>query len=268
MPLELSKQTLLPTGAAGTLGRALRARFAPRCQTLRLSDLGPSAGLAANEQDQPCNLADRAGMEALLRGVDAVLHFGGVSVENPFETVAPANIEGVFNLYEAARLSGARRIVFASSNHTTGCYAQGEAIGPDSAPRPDGYYGVSKLFGENMASLYWDRYGIETVSLRIGTATPEPPDRRGLSTWLSLDDLERLVLAALTAPDVGCLTVYGVSANPARWWSDAGWAQIGYAPQDSAEAWRERLQDLTPPPESPEARLQGGSFLGIGPWTR
>jgi uronate dehydrogenase len=156
--------------------------------------------------------------------------------------------------------------VFASSNHTTGSTPQGEAIGPQSAPRPDGYYGVAKLFGENMARLYWERYGIESVCLRLGTVEPEPPDRRALSTWLSYGDLERLVLAALTAPEVGFLTVYGVSANPARWWSDEGWAALGYAPQDSAERWRESVQSISPPADSAMARLQGGSFLGLGPF--
>ncbi|MDN3921300.1 NAD-dependent epimerase/dehydratase family protein [Roseateles violae] len=260
--------TLLLTGAAGVLGRQLRPSLAQACQTLRLSDRGSCGPTAAHEQDRPCQLADRAAMEALLQGVDAVVHLGGVSVESPFEQIAPANIEGVFHLYEAARLAGTRRIVFASSNHVTGCYPQGEAIGPDSAPRPDGYYGVAKLFGENLARLYWDRHGIETVCLRIGTATAEPPDRRALSTWLGFEDLRRLVLAALAAPGVGFLSVYGVSANPQRWWSDAGWERIGYAPQQSAEAWRKQIQDLAPPADSPEARLQGGSFLGLGPWTR
>jgi uronate dehydrogenase len=266
--MSLSADSLLLTGAAGVLGRVLRAPLAANCRQLRLSDLGPCLAPAANEQDRPCDLADRAGIEALLQGVDAVVHFGGVALESPFEKIAPANIEGVFNLYEAARLAGTRRIVFASSNHTTGCYPQGQSLGPDAAPRPDGYYGVAKLFGENLARLYWDRHGIESVCLRLGTVTPEPTDRRALSTWLSFGDLQRLVLAALSAPKVGFLTVYGVSANPARWWSDAGWAQIGYAPQDNAEAWRAAVQDLAPPPDSAEALLQGGSFLGLGPWTR
>lgn len=261
-----SSEILLLTGAAGVLGRVLRPALAGACQTLRLSDRRPIGALAANEQDWPCELADRTGMVALLRGVDAVVHFGGVALESPFEQIAPANIDGVFHLYEAARLAGTRRIVFASSNHVTGCYPQGQALSPADTPRPDSYYGVAKLFGENLAQLYWDRHGIESVNLRLGTVTAEPPDRRALSTWLSFGDLQRLVLAALSAPAIGCLTVYGVSANPARWWSEDGWAQLGYAPQDSAEAWRAQVQNLTPPPDSAEARLQGGSFLGLGPW--
>lgn len=268
-------RNLLLTGAAGVLGRVLRTPLGRLCgagQTyaaLRLSDrVALSAAVGPHEQDRPCELADRAAMEALLQGVAAVVHLGGVAVEGPFEPICEANIRGVFHLYEAARLAGTRRIVLASSNHASGCYPQGQPIGPADLPRPDGYYGVSKLFAEQMAQLYWDRYGIESVCLRLGTVAAEPQDRRALSTWLSFADLERLVLAALSAKDVGCLTVYGVSANPARWWSEAGWEQLGYRPQDSAEAWREQVQHLGPPADSPMARLQGGSFLGLGPFER
>lgn len=259
--------TLLLTGAAGTLGRVLRAPLAASCQRLRLSDRHPlGVALAAHEEEQACDLADRAAVEQLLQGVDAVVHLGGVSVERPFEEVAPANLHGVFHLYEAARRCGTRRIVFASSNHVTGCYEQGHPVDPSDPPRPDGYYGVSKLFGEGMAQLYWHRHGIESVCLRIGTATEAPPDRRGLSTWLSHRDLAALVQAALTAPDVGCLVAYGVSANPARWYSDAGWEALGYRPQDSAAPWTEALADRVFPEGSPMARLQGGSFLALGPF--
>ena len=79
--------------------------------------------------------------------------------------------------------------------------------------RPDGHYGLSKAFGENLARFYFDRYGIETVCLRIGSSFPEPKDRRMLATWLSYDDLERLVVASLTAPVVGHSVVYGMSDN-------------------------------------------------------
>ncbi|MFY7917410.1 MAG: NAD-dependent epimerase/dehydratase family protein, partial [Rubrivivax sp.] len=169
----------------------------------------------------------------------AVVHLGGVAGEGPFEPILEANVRGVYHLYEAARLAGTRRVVLASSNHVTGCYRQGERLDPCiHKPRPDGFYGVSKLFGEHMAQLYWDRCGIETVNLRLGTVTEVPQDRRALSTWLSYADFVRLVLACLRAPYVGCLTVYGVSGNAWRWWSESGWQTLGYEPQDSADPWQ------------------------------
>ena len=258
--------TLLLTGAAGTVGRMLREPLGRVCRRLILSDLKAMAGpLAVHEEDRPCDLTDRSAVQRLLEGVDAVVHLGAYSVEAPFEQMARANLDGVFHLYEAARVAGTRRVVFASSNHVTGCYPQGEWLEPTDPARPDGYYGVTKLFGEGMAQLYWYRYGVESVCLRIGTCTPEPPDRRALSTWISPRDLFSLVTASLKTPDVGCLVTYAVSDNPARWWSDGGWAQLGYQPQDSAEPWREQVGDRVFPEGSLMARLQGGSFLGIGP---
>ena len=259
---------LLLTGAAGNLGKVLRPRLRAHCEVLRLSDLGPLGSLEAGEEGQSVDLADKAAVHALLEGVDAVLHFGGVSTEFAFETVLPANIVGVFHLYEAARLQGVRRIVFASSNHVTGHHEQGHVITPQDTVRPDGYYGVSKAFGENLAQFYWDRHGIETVSLRIGSCGPEPTDRRGLSTWLSFDDLERLVVAALNAKDVGHSIVYGASANRDLWWDNTGSA-VDYRPQDSAEPWRARIEQSQPAPDpinKPQDRAQGGGYVLLGPF--
>jgi uronate dehydrogenase len=263
-------QTLLLTGAAGTLGRVLTPALQPLAQCLKVSDLpGPLAAttLPAGVDACPCDLADTAGVLALLHGVQAVVHMGGVSYEGPWQPILQSNIHGVHNLYEAARRNGTRRIVFASSNHVTGCYAQTDHNSPTDPPRPDGNYGLSKLFGEGIASLYFDRYGIETVCLRIGTATPTPPDRRGLSTWLSLPDLVRLVTAALTRPGVGFLVTYGMSANTRGWWdTQASWDRLGYAPQDNAEAHAAAVEHRVQPEGSPAARCQGGIFLGLGPY--
>ncbi|MGL4232225.1 MAG: NAD-dependent epimerase/dehydratase family protein, partial [Casimicrobium sp.] len=190
---------LLLTGAAGALGRVLRPRLARYCDKLRLTDIAQMDVAALHEEIVTAALEEVEQVNALLTDVDAVVHLGGVSTEQPWSAILPANIAGVVNLYEAARLNGVKRIVFASSNHAIGFYRQSETIDNKVLPKPDGFYGLSKAFGENCAQLYWDRWGIETVSLRIGSSFPEPKDRRMLSTWLSYDDLERLVVAALTA---------------------------------------------------------------------
>ena len=264
---EVAHKTVLLTGAAGTLGRRLAPDLRARCERLVVSDLAHSLAGVDDPQGVPCDLSDAHAVHALLHGVDAVVHLGGVSVEAPFEPVLQANILGLFNLYEAARLHGVKRVVYASSNHVTGCYAQGECISAEDPARPDGYYGVSKLFGEGLSRMYFDRYAIETVCLRIGTATLTPPDRRSLSTWISPGDLSRLVIAALTAPDVGWTVAYGVSANTASWWdSREGWARIGFMPQDNAEGWRDQVQHLVQPAGSLTATMQGGVFLDEGPY--
>ena len=211
---------------------------------------------------------DKAQMQALLHGVDAVVHMGGVSTEKSWESILAGNIVGMVNLYEAARANGVKRIVFASSNHVTGFYRQDEVITPQDPVRPDGFYGLSKAFGENLAQLYWDKHGIETVSLRIGSSFSEPKDRRMLATWMSYDDTERLIVAALTAPVVGHSVIYGLSDNATVFWDNTSASHIGYRPQDSSEKHRAAVEARQPTIDTTQlaARCQGGAFVTQGPF--
>ncbi len=258
---------LLLTGAAGALGKVLRSRLARYCDVLRVSDIAELGEALPNEERLLVPLEDAALTSALLADVDAVVHLGGVSTEKPWAAVLPANIEGVVNLYEAARINGVKRIVFASSNHVIGFYPQAETIDNTVMPKPDGFYGLSKAFGENCAQLYWDRWGIETVSLRIGSSFPEPKDRRMLSTWLSYADLERLVVASLTAPQVGHTVIYGMSNNRTVFWDNRNARHIGYAPLDSSEPFRSTLEAKQPviDRDDPSAIYQGGAFVTATP---
>ena len=259
---------LLLTGAAGGLGRVLRERLAPLANVIRLSDIADIApATGAHEEVVPCDLSDKAAVDALVAGCDAIAHFGGVSVERPFEEVLEANIKGVFNLYEAARRHGVKRVVFASSNHVIGFYKQDEHIDAHAARRPDGYYGLSKSFGEDMAQFYFDRWGIETVSIRIGSSFPEPLNRRMMSTWLSYRDLTTLIQKSLFTPDVKHTVVYGMSANRDLWWDNAAAAHLGFAAQDSSEVFRDKVEAQPKvAPTDPNAIYQGGAFTAQGPF--
>ena len=259
---------LLLTGAAGGLGRVLRPRLRSRCDVLRVSDIADLGEAAPGEEVCPCPLQDKAAVIALLQGVEAVVHLGGISTEHSFEEILGPNIQGLFHLYEGARLHGARRIVFASSNHVTGFRRQDETVSPLEPVWPDGYYGLSKAFGENLAQFYFDRWGIETVSLRIGSSFPEPKDRRMLATWLSYDDLERLVVSALTAPAVGHTVMYGMSDNRLTWWDNTSARHVGFRPQDSSEPFRAAVEARQPRIDlsDPAAVLQGGAFVKMGPF--
>jgi uronate dehydrogenase len=257
---------LLLTGAAGNLGRELRPRLKAYCDVLRVShrsDFGPAG---EGEELMLAALEDAPAMLALLQGVDAVVHMGGVSTEQPWAPILAANIVGMVNLYEAARRNKVKRVVFASSNHVTGFYRQDQVISPRDPVRPDGYYGLSKAFGENLAQLYWDRHGIETVSLRIGSSFAEPKDRRMLATWMSFDDTERLIVAALTAPIVGHSIVYGMSDNGRVFWDNTSARHIGYRPQDSSERFRPAVEARQPTIDGtdPTAIYQGGAFVRQG----
>jgi uronate dehydrogenase len=259
---------LLLTGAAGGLGRVLRPRLKACCETLRVSDIADLGPAGPGEEVRPAALQDKAAVIALLEGVQAVVHLGGLSTEHAFEQILPANIVGTYHVYEAARVHGVRRIVFASSNHVTGFYRQTQTIDATMPMRPDSYYGLSKAFGENLAQFYWDRHGLETVSLRIGSSFPEPKDRRMLATWLSYDDLDRLVVAALSAPVVGHSVVYGMSDNPLTWWDNTPARHVGFRARDSSERFRAAVEARQPDidPHDPAAVCQGGGFVAQGPF--
>jgi uronate dehydrogenase len=134
--------------------------------------------------------------------------------------------------------------------------------------RPDGLYGVSKCFGENLSRFYFDRHGIETVCLRIGSSFPQPRDRRMLSTWLSYADLVELVRCSLFTPRVGHTVIFGVSDNSTKWWDNAKAEHLGFRPRDTADAQRGRVESQVPAldPTDPAAIYQGGQFVHAGPF--
>lgn len=267
-PTPIRFGRLLLTGAAGGLGQELRRRLVNYCDVLRVSDIGDLGEAGPNEELQRVPLQDAAAVHALAEGVDAVVHLGGVSTEQPWQPILDANIIGTYNLYEALRKQGARRVVFASSNHVTGFYRQDEVVSPRDPVRPDGLYGLSKAFGENLARLYFDRHGIETVALRIGSSFPEPRNRRMLATWMSYDDLERLVVSALTTPVAGYSVIYGMGDNTTTWWDNTSARHIGYRPKDSSERFRAKVEAADPHPDlsDPANIYQGGPFVRTGPF--
>jgi uronate dehydrogenase len=251
---------LLITGAAGALGREARAGLRGIASAVRLSDIAAMAPAQAqhNEEVVVCDLADASAVDALCEGVDAILHLGGQATEAPWPQVMQANIAGVINLYEAARKAGVGRILFASSNHAIGFHRRTERLDHSSPARPDGRYGVSKAFGEDIASLYANKYGIKGFCMRIGSCFPEPTTKRMLSTWLSYADFVRLARAGLTA-HYHYEIVYGVSANTRSWWDNNNAARLGYDPQDNAEVFAAKVANA--PAEDPIAVLfQGTTF--------
>ncbi|MFA9216427.1 MAG: NAD-dependent epimerase/dehydratase family protein [Sphingomonadaceae bacterium] len=258
---------LLLTGAAGGLGKILRERIKPWADVVRLSDIGDLGEACDGEEIMQCDLADKAAVLALLDGVDAVLHFGGISTENTFENIMAANIQGTYNLYEAAHKHGVKRVIFASSNHTIGFYKTTDYIDADSPMRPDSLYGVSKCFGESLSRYYYDCTGIETVCVRIGSSFPEPVNPRMMVTWFSYDDLVELLRCALFTPRVGHTIVFGVSANPASWWDNCKAAHLGFHAKDSSTQFAAKLPDSGTYPAADDVATiyQGGGFVQAGP---
>ena len=258
--LDPRNDRVLITGAAGLIGTALRQGLRPSWQNLRITDRSPIPDAANNEEAITADITDRAAMERMMHGVDALVHLAGAG-GGDLETLYAANVRGLFDVFESARLAGVKRIVYASSNHAFGCYPIDIPVTPALPPRPDTLYGAFKVLGEVMLQTYFDRHGISSVSIRIGTYRPLPIDQRSLATWLSPNDMVQMVEKSLLHPDPGALVVNGYSGNTRLRNPDPKWEFLGYRPKDDAETHIEMLRgmgiDVDGPWEWPE---HGGSF--------
>lgn len=257
---------LLVTGAAGLIGRVVGPALDREYQVRGLDAL-PGARV-----DWVRDMRRLDSIAPAFEGIDVVLDLAAASsATSTWETVRRNNLPATINAFEAARRAGARRVVFASSNHAVGMYEREQPwadvvagaydgldperfprISTDARVRPDGPYGVGKVFGEAVGRYYADACGLSVICLRIGTVNPEdrPTDVRHFATLLTHRDLISLVRCSIAAPDdLRFAIVYGVSRNRWRLWDvDAARDLIGFEPTDDAEAFRE-----------PEARWRQGN---------
>jgi uronate dehydrogenase len=266
--IDPASDIVLITGAAGAIGTALRNGLRENWRHLRLTDIKPIRDPSPNEEPIIADVSDRGALERMMKGVRAVVHLAGMIGNYDLEALFRVNARGLFDVFETARLEGVERIVFASSNHAFGCYPITESVSPALPPRPDSLYGVFKVWGETMLRNYYDRHGIRSVSLRIGTYRTLPIDQRSLATWLSPRDVAQLVDLSLRHPDPGCLVVNGYSNNTRLKTHDPNWAFLGYQPQDNAEDHREMLRAQGVDVDSPDKNVwewheHGGSHARV-----
>jgi uronate dehydrogenase len=251
------------TGAAGVIGSTLREAWHGRFPLLRLVDTRDLGEKREGEETQMLDLADFAAARRAVEGADAVVHLAAIAQEDRFERLLEANVVATYNVFEASRQAGVRRVVFASTNHVTGFYARAERVGPDDPVRPDSLYGVTKVFGEALGRLYADKWSLEVVCVRIGAFGKQPDDPDALPVWLSPGDGIRLFTRALIAPKVGFLILYGLSRVPGSWWKNPGAAVLGYEPVDEVDP--ELRRALAAEVGSGSGR-QGGRFATRDYW--
>jgi uronate dehydrogenase len=256
---------LVLTGAAGQLGSRLRASLAKMCDELVSTDLADDIGaLHAGETYVKADLSSLDAMVDLLEGADMVVHFGAIGDEAPWDDILQSNIIGAYNIWEAAYRNGVKRVVYASSVHAVGMHQKTDTIGLDAPHRPDTYYGLAKCFSEDLASLYWDKRGIEAVCLRIFSCAPAT-NARSIGTYLSYDDLIHLVERAVDSPVVGFSLVYGISNNDRAVVDNTKAGHLGYRPKDNAEQFAPEIFAKTPPLDNKDlANLCiGGPFATV-----
>ena len=254
------------TGGAGKVGTALRRVLSPRFASVRVIDLVAPAELHANETFVIADMSDLAALTPAVAGLDGIIHLAGLNTERDLAQTLQVNVLGASNLYEAARLSGIKRVVLGSSNHAMGFYRRDERIGAYDQMRPDTLYGLSKCWAELTGGLYYDKAGIRTLSIRIGNAQERPTSPRSLEIWISPGDLAQLCVIGLTHPEVDCTIVYGVSAGGGSWYDNSEAERLGYRPADlirdhaAPEAFNPQPVDLEPISEI----YQGGPFATWG----
>ncbi|MHB8577815.1 MAG: NAD-dependent epimerase/dehydratase family protein [Dehalococcoidia bacterium] len=169
-------KTVLITGAEGNIGAGLRRNLADR-YLLRALTRDPAPELESTAAD----IVDFDAILPAFEGVDAVIHLAASpDVDTPWNDVLHNNIEGTYNVFEAARQRGVKQIIFASSNHAVGRYevealpglfrrGSGVMVDERVAVRPDSLYGVSKAYGEALGRYVSETFGLSVYCLRIGS---------------------------------------------------------------------------------------------------
>ena len=238
---------LVLTGAAGRLGSYLREPLTKMCDELVSTDIADDIGtLYPGERYVKADLASLDAMLDVIEGADMVIHFGAIGDEAPWDDILQSNIIGAYNVWEAAYRHGVKRVVYASSVHAVGMHLKTDTIGLDAPHRPDTYYGLAKCFAEDLASLYWDKRGLEAVCMRIFSCA-QANNARSIGTWLSYDDLIHLVERSIDSPVVGFTTVYGISNNDRAVVDNSKAGHLGYRPKDNAEVFAKEVFADTPP---------------------
>ena len=238
---------LVLTGAAGRLGSYLREPLTKMCDELVSTDIAEEIGtLYDGESYVKADLSNLDAMLKVIEGADMVVHFGAIGDEAAWDDILQSNIIGAYNVWEAAYRCGVKRVVYASSVHAVGMHKKTDTIGLDAPHRPDTYYGLAKCFSEDLASLYWDKRGIESVCMRIFSCA-QANNARSIGTWLSYDDLIHLVERSIDSPVVGFTVVYGISNNDRAVVDNSKAGHLGYRPKDNAEVFAKEVFADTPP---------------------
>ncbi|HEV8634192.1 MAG TPA: NAD(P)-dependent oxidoreductase [Chloroflexota bacterium] len=239
----MAKKRVLITGAAGRIGSSLASALNDRYD-LRLHYHRTLPERPPVDDIHIADVADYQAIAPALHGMDAVVHMAAdPGTRASWESVRDKNIVGTYNVYEAARAAGCKKIVFASTNHVMGMYDRDRQwpIYAGQPVRPDSLYGVSKAFGETLGRYYSDQHGLSVICLRIGWFLPEPRDEIGMWMWLSPRDCAQVVWRAIESPLLYGV-FYAISRNSRRHWDITDTIEkLGYRPEDDAEAYAERV---------------------------
>lgn len=254
---------ILVTGGAGNAARMIRPYLLAHFGELVLSDRREVEDLAKGETFRKAELLNRGDLDAMLEGITGIVHLGGQPMDmanGPWERLLPQTVAALHNVFDGCRAHGVERLVYSSSVHAIGFYPRNRRIGVDHRLRPDGFYGVCKAAGEALCGLYSDKYGMRTLSVRIGNVNDVPIDERRLSIWIHPEDLAQLCIIGLEHPDVHNQVVWGASDNVRSWWDNAPAFSLGYRPKHLSEDYAAAAIAANAPPNPASDLFQGGTY--------
>ncbi|MFO0823148.1 MAG: NAD(P)-dependent oxidoreductase [Gemmataceae bacterium] len=183
-----TSQRILVTGSAGRIGRAAVAELVARGHTVIGFDMRPTPGIPA-EQSVVGTLTDVEAMRRAAKGTDAIIHLAATpdDVQYPRGTppndgdnflgeLVPNNIVGPYQVMEAARTLGVKRVILASTGQVIAGHllADNIPVTPESPPRPRYLYACTKVFLEALGQVYAKEHGLEVLAVRLGGARVMP----------------------------------------------------------------------------------------------
>lgn len=237
-----AKPQILILGAAGRIGKVLHQHLCKKGYPLRLVDKLPVSKIKPEDETLQFDIANVEHLANAMREIDIVIDLTWCGEALNIKPYFMDGIQNLYNVFEEAKKAGVKRVIYASSIHTMGFYPQNKKIGINDPVRPDGFYGLTKVFGESIGRLYSDKFGLSVICLRICAFSPKPVDRRMLSYWVSHKDAMHLFTKAIETPNVKFTIAYGVSNNKTAMVCNKGTEIKGFKPSDNAEPFRPELQ--------------------------
>jgi uronate dehydrogenase len=243
----VSSELILVTGSAGRVGQAVVKELIARGERVRGFDRVPTPGLADSHVG---NLTDADAVRRATKGAGAVIHLAATPDDADFiSEILPNNIVGLHHVLEATRLTGARRLVLASTGQVNWWQRERteHAIRPDELPTPRYWYAAAKVFAEAIGQGYAETHGLSVIAARLGWC-PRPGQEKEVAAldwakdlYLSPGDAGRFFHAAVRAPlSLRFAVVYATSRHLRLPRFDLGptKALLGWEPQ---EQWPDGL---------------------------